>query len=74
MTTDRWDDRHQHNFQALFCLKPETDITALADISQAAVAYVNAASPKVFRCAQTRAIAISVCPVRPLLNVSILCI
>lgn len=49
MTTDIWDNRHQHNFQALFWLKPETDLTLLAEISEAAVAYMNAASPKVLR-------------------------
>lgn len=53
-------------------MKPEMDFTAVADILQAAVAYVNAANPKLLRSAQAQAVAIDICPMSQLLGV-ILC-
>lgn len=49
MTAGGWDERHQHNFQALLCLRPEADFALASDISQAVIAYVNADRPQVSR-------------------------
>lgn len=49
MTAGTWDESHQHNFQALFCLRPEADVTLSSDMSQAAAAYMNAIRPQVTR-------------------------
>lgn len=43
----------------------------MADISQAAVAYANAARPMVLRCAQAQAVEIDICPMEQLLSVNL---